>query len=127
MKKRGNKQYLLKGGVVGHDGSNAGRPPDWLKEKCKKIVQDKKLVEFLADVASGKKINKTDVYDLTGKKVGESESSAAPKDRIHATEILLDRGFGKVLQDVRNVDDDGKAVPYSIVIKTVNPNDGKNT
>lgn len=103
-KKGGNPQNLRRDGNPGHKGAG-GRPPDWLKEKCKKIVQDKKLVEFLADVASGEKINKTDVYDLTGKKVGESESSAAPKDRIHATEILLDRGFGKAVQPIGDKDD----------------------
>lgn len=92
-------------GNPGHDGSNAGRKPDWLKAQCSKIIKDKKLIQFLGNVASGEKITKTDIFDLSGKKVGHSESSATPKDRIKAIELLLDRGFGKPVQPVGDKDD----------------------
>lgn len=88
----GNQAHLGKEGA-------GGRPPDWLKEMCKKIVEEKKIVEFLGDVASGAPVRMAlavgDEKPVEGTKV-----SADIKDRIKATEILLDRGFGKAPQDV---------------------------
>ena len=61
--------------AIGHRGGG-GRPPDWLKAKCQKIVDREKLVEFLGRVGGG-------VVDCE------------VKDRLRAIEILMDRGWGK--------------------------------
>lgn len=83
----------LKNGVQGAMGGKregAGRPADWLIKKCQELVDKKKLIEFLADVACGKEF----------KQLATSEGECLPlppsiKDRIRATELLLNRGFGK--------------------------------
>lgn len=88
-------------------GSGVGRKPDWLKEKCRKIVKDKKLVEFLADVANGKNIEQVVNAE------GETLPLPAPvKDRIKATELLLDRGFGKVSQTLEHVGEGGSRLVF---------------
>ena len=77
------------------DKANGGRYPDWLKSKCREIIEKKKLVEFLADVASGKNV---EVFlDINGNR---NYIPAKIKDRITATTELLDRGFGKPIQAV---------------------------
>ncbi len=88
-----------KGNKLGQGGTKpgAGRPPDWLKEKCAKLVEDKKIVEFIAEVASTAK------YEM--------------RDRIKCSEILLERAYGKPLQAVMPVDDKGAYQPYSITVK----------
>ncbi len=81
----------------GKASPGSGRTPDWLKEKCKQIVDKRKLVEFLGKVAGGENTEQV-VTDQ-----GETLSVPAPiKDRIKATEILLDRGFGKVSQPLEH-------------------------
>ncbi len=69
---------------------HSGRPADWLIKKCQSLVDKKKLVEFLANVASG--------HEFPQLATSEGEVLPLPpsiKDRIRATEILLNRGFGK--------------------------------
>ena len=68
----------------------AGRPADWLIKKCQTLVDKRELVEFLADVASGKDMEQ--VVTDGGETI---RVPASVKDRIRATEILLNRGFGK--------------------------------
>ena len=84
---------------MGHDGSNAGRPPDWLKEKCRKLIEQKDLVGFLARVAAGDSEDMRVVFDDNNVPHKE-KCAAAIKDRLHAAEILLDRGFGKPSQSL---------------------------
>ncbi len=79
---------------------NAGRPPDWLKEKCQGIVEKEKLVEFLGDVAKG-----ADIEQVVTENGVTIQIPAPIKERIKAVEILLNRGFGKV--------DEGAAGPKS--------------
>ena len=67
---------------------NAGRPPDWLKDKCREAGP--KVVEFLIDVATGQ--NMEQVVNDNGETIGVP---AAVKDRIKAAEVVLDRGYGK--------------------------------
>jgi hypothetical protein len=94
---------LLKAGVKGNKGGT-GRPPDWLKEKCQAIVEREKLIEFLADVASGKEVDVA--IDMGGK---AHPVPANCKNRIAAAIELLDRGFGKATQAVTHSVDDGLA------------------
>lgn len=90
------------------DGS--GRKPDWLKEKCASLVDRNKILEFVADVAAG---TETEIhYDKLGHAF---EAACSIKDRLHASEILLERGFGKPVQGVElsgNV-----ATTFDVVIK----------
>lgn len=72
-----------------------GRDQDWLKEKCRELVKKHAIVEFLAKVANGE-----NVEQAVG---GEGEVISIPasvRDRLRATELLLDRGFGKPDQAV---------------------------
>jgi hypothetical protein len=83
----------LKNGVQGSSGGprpNSGRPPDWLKEKCKTIVDRRELIEFLGRVAAGEKVDR--YVTEFGKSV---KVQASVKDRIAAVKELVDRGFGK--------------------------------
>jgi hypothetical protein len=94
MKKRNT---FVKGNKVacGKHAPGSGRPADWLKAKCREIVKNKKLVEFLGAVASGVDI------DQSINENGEClKIPASIKDRLRAAEMLLDRGYGKPEQAV---------------------------
>lgn len=95
MKTSGKKN--LNKGNPGNKGG--GRKPDWLKAKCAKIIEDNALIEFLGDVASGENVEA--VVSIDGK--NSLKVPAKVKDRLAATEMLLDRGFGKVPQVVADV------------------------
>lgn len=96
MNKNGNPQNLNKGGTLGNKGG--GRHPDWLKAKCAKILKDKKLIEFLGNVASGK-----DVEQKINENGEVLKVPADVKDRLRAVEMLLDRGFGKPIPDIEGL------------------------
>jgi hypothetical protein len=73
----------------------AGRKPDWLKEKCKGLIDKHKLLDLLAKVASG------DETEPRLTKDGEVvDCPVGWHDRLHAIEMLLERGFGKPQQGV---------------------------
>lgn len=94
---------MLKYGVIGAPGGkrkNAGRTPEWLAAKCAKIVDRKKLVEFLAKVASGE-----DMEQVVTDKGEILRVPASIKDRIKAVEILLNRGFGKDVHPLEHHDE----------------------
>lgn len=82
--------------ATGGRREGSGAPTNWLKEKCRKIISDKKLLEFLGDVASGEPFVGADV-----------------KDRLRAVEMLLDRGFGRPPQML--VDSEGNAFPFVVI------------
>lgn len=79
----------------GHGGKRegSGRPPDWLKAKCQDLIDKNKVLEFLASVANG-----DDVEQAVGAEGEVIRVPAAVRDRIKASEVLLERGFGKVPQ-----------------------------
>ena len=52
----------------------------WVRDEARRICKDEKVLEFLASVVKGKKERTI--------------------DRIRASEILLDRGFGKSPQGI---------------------------
>lgn len=83
---KGGDPRIAKGGAR----EGAGRPAEWLKAKCREIVDKNELIKFLGDVAKGNKIE-TVVTD-TGIAV---KVPAGVKSRISATTELLDRGYGK--------------------------------
>lgn len=47
----------------------AGRPPNWLRDKCAALVDKRKLTEFLADTAAGKALDFLVLKDGTKIKV----------------------------------------------------------
>ena len=79
--------------------AGSGRPPDWLKEKCKGLVDKRDLIGWLSRVASGESED-TRIFFDNNNVVHHEKVAAAIKDRIHAAEILLERGWGKPYQDV---------------------------
>lgn len=88
--------------TCGGKREGAGRKPDWLKEKCRKLVDRKKLLEYVARVAAGEETERV-VIRLPGN--GGSDVEEVPcstKDRLHAFELLMDRGFGKAIQAVEH-------------------------
>jgi protease II len=88
---------LRSGAQQAHGGKRAGsgRKPDWLKTKCADLVDRNKLLEFVASVANG---DETEThYDKEG---NAYEGAATIKDRLHAVEMLLERGYGKPAQSV---------------------------
>lgn len=73
----------------------AGRPHDWLKEKCQEAIDKNKLIDFLTRVATGEETESHvtkdgDVVDIP----------MGGMVRLKATEMLMDRGFGKPQQEV---------------------------
>lgn len=103
--KKGYDPNRAKGGAR----KNAGRHPDWLKEKCQKIIERAKLVEFLESVATGKMFTQP----------GGEDTIVAPapiRERIKATEILFDRCYGKVPQPTEITGKDGDPVVIQAVV-----------
>ena len=76
-------------------GIGDGRPNDWLREKCRELVHRGKIVEFLASVANGENLEQA-----VGNEGEIISIPASVRDRIKATEVLLDRGFGKADQAI---------------------------
>lgn len=110
-----NTSGLRRDGSPGHKGAG-GRPPDWLKSKCAKIVEDKKLIEFLGDVAGGEPfVEKTAMVD-SGKVFEKIVVSADLKDRIKAVEILIERAWGRAPQAVEVGGKDGGPIQLQPVI-----------
>ncbi len=101
---KGNK--LATGGP--REGS--GRTPSWLRQECQKHAPD--LLEFLASVANGK-----DVEQAVGSEGEVIRVPASVRDRVKATEILLDRAFGKADQaiQVTNIDGDDRPTTEALL------------
>lgn len=78
---------------------NSGRDADWLKEKCQKLIEKKKLFEWLSDVAAGEDVETSITYDKENHP-HKSMRPADTKDRLKALEMLADRGWGKPAQAV---------------------------
>lgn len=73
----------------------AGRPAEWLKAKCREIVDRDDLIGFLGKVAKGADI------DQVVTPMGEClKVPASVKNRIAAATELLDRGYGRPNQTV---------------------------
>lgn len=90
---------LKNGNKPGSGGARpgSGRPTDWLRSQCEKLVKKKKLIQFMSDVAEGK--NVTQFITDEGIVV---PCPAQIKDRITATTFLVDRAFGKPKESVEH-------------------------
>lgn len=98
---------LLKSGAKPAKGGRregSGRKPDWLKEACKKILEQKKLLQYLGRVASGEETEQQVIVVREGNKAHTEveEVRCSTKDRLHAVELLLERGFGKPAQEIQH-------------------------
>lgn len=83
--KKGTPKNLIQG-----NPNATGRPPDWLKAQCQKIFERSKLQEFLEQVAVGGDVERFVTID--GRQI---QIAAGTKDRLRATELLKEWGFGK--------------------------------
>lgn len=83
--------------ATGGARAGAGRPSDWLRDKCQELFKKNKLAEFIADVASGEYTEF--IVSPTGIKT-ELKKSADAKDRMKAAEMLKDWGYGKAMQAI---------------------------
>lgn len=73
----------------------AGRPSDWLREQCQKHSED--ILGFLKQVANGEDVEQVITED------GDTVRVPAPvRERLKASEMLLDRGFGKASQPIEH-------------------------
>jgi hypothetical protein len=112
MKHRLTDDQRGKGGAR----EGAGRPKDKFKEWAKKIVQSKKVQNYLKALAEGEPIEEKIIdYPNGNGKVEPTKVlvSASAKDRLKAIEILLDRGLGKVPQGLEN--SDGTPLQVSVI------------
>ncbi len=94
--KKGHDERRAKGGKR----EGAGRPSDWLRQACQKHTDN--ILGFLHQVALGQDVEQVITED------GETVRVPAPvKERIKASEAILDRGYGKASQPVELNNADG--------------------
>lgn len=109
MNKKGNIKNLKKGGTIGNKGGS-GRPPDWLKEHCRGIVDKLKLIERLGKIGSGANVDSTTTID------GRIVPIPAPMTaQVKAIQELLDRGFGRPDQSIGLTDGEGRALGVAVL------------
>lgn len=80
---------------LGGKRDGAGRPPDWLQDKCKSLLDKHKLIDFVAGVASGEEVERS--VTQFGKVFYHV---AGVKERLRAVEMLKDWAYGKSPQNV---------------------------
>ena len=74
----------------------SGRPPNWLREQCRKIIDREKLLNFYADAAS---------WRLMDHRVVDGQVMEVPatlETRLLFSKELFDRGFGKSTQPMEH-------------------------
>ena len=91
----------------------SGRKPNWLTEKCKELVETHDLMGYLVRIASGKEMEEVATKD------GPVRVEIGARDRMHAIEILLGRGFGKAIQGVEVSGEGGGPIQWNVTVKLV--------
>lgn len=76
-----------------------GRPPNAIKELCRRLVFNDKLIERLSAIATN-----------------DEEQT---RDQIRAIEVLLDRGFGKAEQSLDITQHDEARPSTDVLIQTI--------
>lgn len=76
-----------------------GRPPNAIKELCRELVFNDKLIERLSAIATN-----------------DEEQT---RDQIRAIEVLLDRGFGKAEQSLDITQHDEARPSTDVLIQTI--------
>lgn len=105
-----NANQSLEGGAR----PGAGRDSKWLKEECKTLIERHELLKFLASVANGESVEQA-----VGNQGEVISVPAAVRDRIKATELLLDRGFGKADQSIEISNSDDARPATDALIQTI--------
>ena len=95
MKKNNQTRGLLKGGKIGNKGGT-GRPKKEIKELCRNVVFNKKLIDRLVKFASGE-----DVHQVVNDEGEIIPIPCPPKVQLDAIRELLDRGWGKPSQEIQ--------------------------
>lgn len=109
---KGTKAGIQNGGAR----EGAGRPADWLREKCRSLCEEKGgVLDFLAVVARGAEIEQ--VVNAAGETL---PLPASVKDRIKASELLLNRGYGMPNQPLSGPDGESlSAIPTAALAELV--------
>ncbi len=102
---RGNP--FPEGNKEAHGGARpgAGRKPNWLKEKCQKLFEETKVLDFLAQILRHEEVKPH--VDMFGK---THMVKPALADWFEAVDRVKDWGFGKTPLPVRATDEDGEDV-----------------
>jgi hypothetical protein len=91
-------------------GPKGGRPSDWLRSVCLEILDKHDVYNFLGRVVSGQE------HETKVTREGEVvRIPAAMGDRLRATELLLDRAYGKSPQAVEVSGQDAGPVKIEFV------------
>lgn len=107
----------LKHGVIGSMGGKregAGRKPSWFKIACEEeLKKDKhKAIKLIGRIARGEQTFEKVFNSDNGIVTAIIKPSAS--EIIDAAEFLRDSGFGKPVQALSGIDENGKNVPLNI-------------
>lgn len=80
----------------GRISGGGGRHAEYLRAKCRKLVDKHKLIEFLVQLASG------NIMDHRWSDGHIVQLPASVHDRQTALDTLLDRGYGKPVQEIES-------------------------
>lgn len=78
----------------------SGRKPDWFVRRCKELFEKHKLLDFVAGVATGEE--KEGKVSVTDEGPVVVDVSASIKDRLRATEMLKEWGYGKEITPIES-------------------------
>ncbi len=76
----------------------AGRKPEWFSNRCKDLFEKGKLLDFVKDVAKGIEHEQKVTSGPSGPEITETKPQI--KDRLRATEMLKEWGYGKSVQPI---------------------------
>lgn len=82
---------------LGGKREGSGRPVEWFREECRRIIERGEILKFLQDVATGK-----DVEQRINDNGEVLKIPADVRDRMKASEMLMDRGLGKPVQQLEH-------------------------
>src|SRR3990167_1493143 len=71
----------------------------WLSTKCRNFVDQYELLNFLCEVAVGKFFTEQ-IFETRGGRFENRPSVPENRGKVKGGEILLDRGYGKSVQEI---------------------------
>lgn len=80
-----------------NSGRRPGRPCDWFLERCREILDEEKLLDFVGRVASGKETEQRVVVvrERDSARTEVVEVKCSTQDRLAAFKMLAEWGIGK--------------------------------
>lgn len=80
-----------------NSGRRPGRPCDWFLERCREILDEEKLLDFVGGVASGRETEQrvTVVREGNEARIEIVEVKCSTQDRLSAFKMLAEWGVGK--------------------------------